>query len=550
MKKHNTLFVVTITILVLALLTWLVPITYYSEGYITESRIPIGIGNLFSYPLYTFYNFIYIFIYILLVGGLFGLLKRIPAYRVILDNLVSKIKNHEKLFFILTICLTALIVSFTGFTYELFFIIPFLAAVIYLLGYDNITTALVSVGSIVSGIIGNTFSNIVVGKIISFTNLPYTNLIIAKVVLLVISSALVILITLMHNKKIKSEKVKVEENIFVPKKVKADGVKTWPLKLILWISFIILVVSTINWSAAFKINFFDNLVKDMEEVLLFNKYILLIVFGLCLVVYLLKYVLGRRRGGEKNFIKALTKKGFVFFVISAVIVLLVLLKVFFEDIFGVTKIFTKAYEFLAFDKITLSTLFAGLPAFGTWNYNQYMAYVLIVQLAIAIACKVKPSEVAEGNLEGMKDNFYPATVCLIAYTALILLSNHPIVMTGLKYLLKTGSDGKMLYNNFTYPFVTFVSGVMNSDFSFYEYGVFTLSDTVNLFKESAYGVMGLVTQSMYGVAMLVAPTSVAVLYSLSSLNISYKEWWKNVWKLFLALFAITLITSMLVYLLF
>ena len=46
---------------------------------------------------------------------------------------------------------------------------------------------------------------------------------------------------------------------------------------------------------------------------------------------------------------------------------------------------------------------------------------------------------------------------------------------------------------------------------------------------------------MYGVAMLVAPTSLVLMGILSYLKVSYKEWLKTIWKLLLELFIVLLI---------
>ena len=46
---------------------------------------------------------------------------------------------------------------------------------------------------------------------------------------------------------------------------------------------------------------------------------------------------------------------------------------------------------------------------------------------------------------------------------------------------------------------------------------------------------------MYGVAMLVAPTSVVLIATLSYLHIPYQNWLKNIWKLLLELVVVLLI---------
>ena len=71
MKKYNTLFVVLFTILFAALLTWILPITYLNGEFITAERAQVGITELFSYPVYTFYNFIYVLAYLLIKVNIF-----------------------------------------------------------------------------------------------------------------------------------------------------------------------------------------------------------------------------------------------------------------------------------------------------------------------------------------------------------------------------------------------------------------------------------------------------------------------------------------------
>ena len=56
-----------------------------------------------------------------------------------------------------------------------------------------------------------------------------------------------------------------------------------------------------------------------------------------------------------------------------------------------------------------------------------------------------------------------------------------------------------------------------------------------------YPVLAVLVQAVYGLVMLVAPTSLVLLGVLSYLGIPYKNWLKNVWKLLLELFVILLI---------
>ena len=193
MKKYHTLLVVAITVLVVTLLTWILPVTYFSGELIETERAQAGIISIGSYGLFTFYNFIYVFIGLLLVGGLYGILNKIPAYRVLLDKVVKSVKNHKVLYLILTVVLLTIIVAFTGLTFEMLVFLPFIAAVVLLLGYDKIVAAMVTVGSVSVGVIGSLFSKTIVGKLNEvLETTTYTDLIIPKVVILVICAIILI----------------------------------------------------------------------------------------------------------------------------------------------------------------------------------------------------------------------------------------------------------------------------------------------------------------------------------------------------------------------
>ena len=137
MKKYNTLFVVVVSILAVLLLTWVLPITYLNGTLMEEPTSQAGIANLFMYPTYTFYIFVYTFVYLLAVGGLYGLLNRTGAYRSLLDKIVNYTKKHEIVWLVVTVLLISIVVSFTGFTIQALIVLPLIASLVLLLGYDN-----------------------------------------------------------------------------------------------------------------------------------------------------------------------------------------------------------------------------------------------------------------------------------------------------------------------------------------------------------------------------------------------------------------------------
>ena len=220
MKKYHTLLVVAISILVVALLTWFIPITYVSNGeMIAGDKVQAGIVSTVTYSLYTFYNFIYVFVYLLFVGGLYGLLNKCSAYRLLLDKFVKHVKKFQLLYLIITVLLISIVVSFTGYTFEALILLPFIASVVLLLGYDRMTAAMVTVGSVSVGVIGSTFGKIIAGKINSvLESTTYTDLIIPKIIVLVLSAAVLVFFTIRYAKN-KSEKENLEESFLVLKRL-------------------------------------------------------------------------------------------------------------------------------------------------------------------------------------------------------------------------------------------------------------------------------------------------------------------------------------------
>ena len=49
MKKHNTFKIVLGTLLVFAILSWIIPAAYYSGEFVDQGRVQVGLFDLFNY---------------------------------------------------------------------------------------------------------------------------------------------------------------------------------------------------------------------------------------------------------------------------------------------------------------------------------------------------------------------------------------------------------------------------------------------------------------------------------------------------------------------
>ena len=544
MKKYSTLLVVTIMILLIALLTWILPVTYFNGELIEAERAQTGLMNFFAYPGFTFYNFVYVFVYLLAIGGIYGLLNKTGAYRIILEKVSNHVKERKVLCLIITVLLISLIVSFTGFTFEALLVMPFIAGVILLLGYDKVTAAMVTVGSISVGVIGTTFSKLIAGTFNEVLNTKYTDLVIVKVILLVICAVILILNVIRHVKKTEDSK-NPEESFLLPEKVKGDKPKVWPLVLILSVFILVMIISTVDWNGAFGITFFDNLHSSVMEGRVLSRYVVLVVSLLVVLYNVILCLIKRKKSKKKE--KFMGKVRLIITIVFGIFALLALLKIMLEDVFKATDFISKAIETIKLkeivDTFTFAKLFGSVQAFGNWTYNDYFAIMIILALLIKYTYHIKFVDALDNINDGFKNVLYGALVAMLTYTVLIITSSHPVILTALKPLLRL-TDG---LNIFIYPICTFVSALCNTDFTYYQYGVLNLNYATNYFTSaSVYPLCGLITQSMYGLALMIAPTSVTLLYTLSILEVKYTTWLKKMWLTILEITLVLFITYIIV----
>ncbi len=542
MKKYHTLLVVAITILFVVLLTWILPITYQNGELIAGERVQAGIYNALTYPLFTFYNFIYVFLYLLFVGGLYGILNKVSAYRVLLDKITKHVKSRKVLWLIITVLLIALVVSFTGYTYQILILLPFISAIVLLLGYDKITAAMVTVGSTAIGIIGSTFSSSVVGKINGMLEgVTYNDLIIPKAILLLVC-CIVLILNIIHHAKKNEVNETVEEGFLIPKKVTEKKVKIWPLVTIFIVFCVIMTLASVDWNGAFGVKIFSDANDAVKGWPVLSKYVVLVVSSLIILYNILTSLYKRKKLAKKDE-KLMSKRRLVVTIVFAVIAFLALLKVMLEDVFGVAYFMNDAIKAIKLDGIvagfTFEKLLGSIVPFGSWTYNDYLLLIMLACLAIKFTYHIKMQDVIENVGDGFKKVLYASIVVMLSYTLLILLSSHPVGLTILKPILEL-TDG---LNILTYPLCTLFSALFNTDFAYYEYGILNVSYAATFFTGS--GVLPLaefITQTMYGFALLLAPTSVVLLFTLSILDIKYTTWLKKMLFVLLELLLVIFIS--------
>lgn len=469
MKKRNVLFMILgIIILAYCVLTWILPtVSSFGGDLSSATRNQMGLFQLAAVPFEAFGGFANLLVFILLVGGFYGVLEISGVYKRMLNLFADKFKGKEKIFLIALICLVAIISSITGLEVGLFFMFPLLISILLVMGYDKLTALSATLGATIVGMFGATFAGTLYSVGNQSFNLTMTSGILAKVILLVLGTGLLIFFTLMHvNKLTKKDKELVKEDVKeILVDVKEDKEKAkkkiWPLVLIVDLVLLFLVLGTTDWEGIFGFNWFSTAYD-----------------------WLMKVEIG----------------GFA--------------------IFG--------------------KLFAGITAFGTWfapnRFGFYSMFMLVALVVIAIVYGIKPSDLLDGFINGVKKYIVPALLAVLASSIFVFVLYFPVYNTIGTWIMQLSDK----FNVALTGVFSLLSGAFYVDFYYYSYYVLSYVGQV-AGDANLYSLVNIMFTSLYSLAMLIAPTSVLLLISLAITNVSYKEWIKHIWKLFLSLLIVAFI---------
>lgn len=519
MKKHNTVKVVLIVLLLFLVLSWILPAAYYSSQYVDQGRVQMGLFDLVNYPFTSISYFGYIALFLILVGGFYGVLNKIPAYHNYLERMVSKFKGKEYLVLAIISIVLAFGVSICGLQIAFALFIPLIVSLIFLMGYDKIVAALVIVGSMTVGFAGSTYATSNVNTLVSALSLSTDYQIGVRFVILVVGIVLVLFNTIMYIKKHKIAEVstkeeKVKEEVIEVKDVVEEDTTSTKKATSKKATKSTKTSSKTTKGTSKKSTTKKTTKKNANKAAVIAEDVIAI---------------------NTNTKKANVWPFHLFF--SLLFILMVLAFIPWSDAFGVnafTNATTLVTKFKIFGFALFGKLLGTVNAFGSWTLVDLLLPILIVIVLLAIIYKVKLDDVLDGFIDGAKKALLPAVIALLLYSILVLVTYHPYQLTIYKAII--GSK----FNVVTTSIVAILSSFFNFEASYVFQSVLPYYTSV-ITNTANYPLVGVIFQSMYGLTMLVAPTSLILMGVLSYLNVSYGQWLKNVWKLLLEFFIILLI---------
>ena len=175
-------------------------------------------------------------------------------------------------------------------------------------------------------------------------------------------------------------------------------------------------------------------------------------------------------------------------------------------------------------------IFGDVAQFGKWFYSEMTIMCVLAALLIARLYKIKAFE---SMAEGAKKMLRPALLVLMTYVVIYFTGNQMFYPTLAKVLLGLTNKFSVVISSIAMA----IASVLHVDILYVaNYAVPQMAE-----KATDTTLLSLLSQSIYGVTMFVAPTSAVLAFGLSYLGVSYKSWIKRVWKLVLVLLAITMI---------
>ena len=527
-EENNRAKIVLLVFVAFMLLSWIVPAAYYSGQYTEQGRTQMGLFDMFNYPLTALSYFGYIALFIVLVGGFYGILHKIPAYRTFLDKIVKKFNRKEELLLSIMVVVIALLVSFCGLHIGIAVFIPFVVSLILLMGYDKITAALVTVGSISAGLIGTTLADNNLNVLTQNLSLKVNYNIWVRIVILVAAIVLVIFNVIMYvrrnmssvkvvKKAVKKAEVVVEKEI---KEVKSAA-KTSKKKS----------TSSNKKSSSSKKKSNSSKKKNNNKAALKDHNVIVLTEAET-VDSDLDYVPSKTNGSHSVWP----------FVVTFVLLLILVVLAFVSwDAEGIgIKLFTDVTKAVTTKELFKFPIFAKIlgtvNAFGSWSLTDMFVPLALIVLLLSVIYKVSFDDVLEGFVNGAKKALGPAVISILLYAILVLVTYHPFQLVIYNFLLSLNKG----FNILTTVVIAILASIFNVDMAYTFQSVlpYYVTKVTNL---KDFSIVGIIFTSMYGLTALVAPTSLILMGTLSYLKVSYKDWLKTVWKLLLELFVVLLV---------
>ena len=245
-------------------------------------------------------------------------------------------------------------------------------------------------------------------------------------------------------------------------------------------------------------------------------------------------------------------KGTAFMVLLAVMLIVAFLGMYNWLYSFNIDIFTKVHEVIMGVKIKdfaiFESLLGGISQLGYWSNIEFAGLLVVTSMILALIYSLSVNEYIESFIAGMKKWLPTAIYSTLASVILVVL--YQTLQGGGKTIVSTINDFVFSWVDGFNPIITGIASLIGSFFyNDLYYLLADLSTFVSGYKGTDLSAAGLVIQSIYGIAMMIFPTSVILISGLSLFDVSYIDWIKYIWKFVLITLLLVLVVCSIVVLL-
>ena len=524
MKKTGLFKIIMFVLLGMIVATWIFSAGFFSEGSLQDlGMYSVGFFDYFSliFGTFEFTYFLQIFILLVSIGALYGVHGKTGKYRAWIEKIVNNAKGSEFIFLIIIAFAIAILTSVFDFGLCLFIFFPFLISIILAMGYEKTTAIVATFGAMLVGTIGNTLGYNTSAVINDLLGIGMTQGILFKLALFVFSlAALILYLSKVVRVKGNRKEKELEADMFIGEKI-SNKYSIVPLLIIFALMFVFLVLGCTNWGDGINI---VNILTILALVLVVSVFVtscsrnkksvitLAVITVVCAGLAFLCFHFGTK-------INAFN----------------------FEDVHTAITEFKIKLPYLhitqtgfdtGVDKVAIfSKIFGSFQAFGSWNYAEMSIVVLVAALLLSLFYHIENKFMT--MLEGAKKMLVPGLMVVVAYMVIYFAGNQMFYPTIAGLILSATSKFSVILD----AICVAIGSALHVDILYVaNYVVPQLAA-----NEAANATLvGIITQSIYGVTMFIAPTSAFLVLGLTYLDIPYKEWVKKTWKLVVALLIIVI----------
>ena len=185
------------------------------------------------------------------------------------------------------------------------------------------------------------------------------------------------------------------------------------------------------------------------------------------------------------------------------------------------------------DHAIFGYILGNVAAFGHWDLFNICAVLLIIAIIVKFASKIKWDEIFDRSLDGMKKMLVPVILTIFAYSMFVICYWSGMTATIVNFFNSADS-----FNPLFNAVGNICATLFHVDFGYSGFALGTYY--ASKFADNVNQIMVIMT-SINGLVSFIAPTSVLMLIGLSLGKVSYKEWFKYIWKLLVALLIVLVV---------